>query len=114
MNYTELYQKQLELQRIAKDLDLANCGLTEYQEAAEENHQKILDEVKKWQEKFEIAFQLQYLNLAFEALVVKNAYKEEGRKLEAVIDKQLAQSIKNLATLDDVNKLLQKISELIE
>lgn len=112
--FTRFISKKKELRRVAKDLELANSGLSEYQEAAEENYQQVLHEVNKWQEKFEIAFKLQYLYLAYEALLVRNAYKEEGRKLEAVIDKQLAQSIKNLATLEDINKLLENLSNLLE
>ena len=114
MNLTDLYNKAIELNAIAKDLKLANSALSEYQEAAEENYQQLVKEVDKWQDKFEMACQLKYFNLAHEALLVRNAYKEEARKLEAVIDKQLAQGIENLATLEKVNKLIVRISELIE
>ncbi len=114
MKLIDVSNKATELQAIGRDLKLANAAITEYLEAAEENYYQVLAEVAKWQEKFELALQIRHLKVAHEALLVRNGYKEEARKLEACIDKQSAQRLENLAILDGVNKLLVTISDLLK
>ncbi len=114
MKLIDLENKAAELHEVAKNLKLANAALTEYQEAAEENYQQALAEADKWQEKFEFALETRNFEVAHEILLHKNAWKEKARKLEAGIDKQLAQRIENLAILDNVNKLLVTIANLLE
>jgi hypothetical protein len=114
VNSINAYNKATELQAVAKNLKLANSGITEYLEAAEENYQQALAEVANWQQKFELALEKRCLKVAHEALLLRNAYKEEARKLEACIDKQSAQRLENLTILDNINKLLVTIYELIE
>lgn len=114
MNLTDLEKQTAKLHEIAKNLKLANAALAEYQEAAEENYQQALAEANKWQEEFELALQARDLKVAHEVLLRKNDCKEKARKLEACIDKQIAQRIENLAILDNVDKLLVTIANLLE
>lgn len=114
MNLIDLEKQAAKLHALAKNLKLANAAIAEYQEAAEENYQQALAEADKWQEEFEIALQARDLKVAHEVLLRKNDCKEKARKLEACIDKQIAQSIENLAILDNINKLMVTIATLLE
>ena len=106
MNFIETNNQTTAWQDTITSLSLANSAIIDSEEAAEENYQRALAQADKWQEKFENALQIRYIKLAHEALLHRNYYKEQARKLEAFMDEQFAKRIENLAIIDEINKLL--------
>lgn len=90
MKLIQAYNQIAELKAVARNIQVANCAIAEYQEAAEENYHLALAKATKWQETFDIALQLRYLEVAHEAFLCRNACKEEARKLKAFIAAPMA------------------------
>lgn len=110
MESIKVQNQATELNDIVTNLTLANSAIIDSERAAEENYQQALAKADKWQEKFELALQIRCIKLAHEALLRRNFYKEEARRLETFMDEQFAQRIENLATINDLNKLLVTFS----